>query len=175
MGLSRWKLLYPVPHCHSLFYFLLPLWIMMEVTLQNGIYQIFIGVIMPLYNGNRVICLSCLPAVWNLSLLYLSLWGPSGHVLWTWVLQSLLGGVQSSVFVCMGIFLRPSVWYRTSAFECRFLKCVFFSQVPQREDSGGWCTQYFLPGVRVLPVGARACDRECGFQRDGPAVPTVRH
>lgn len=35
----------------------------------------------------------CVLAVWNLSLLYLSVWGSSGRVLWTRVLQSMLGRV----------------------------------------------------------------------------------
>lgn len=57
-------------------------------------------------------------------------------------------------------------------FLCAHL-CI--CQVPQCKDSGGWRTQYLLPGLWVLPVGASACDRECGFQRDGPTISTVWH
>lgn len=53
--------------------------------------------------------------------------------------------------------------------------CVCVSQVPQCKDSGGWCSQYLLSCLWVLPAGAGACDRERGFQGDGPAISSVWH
>lgn len=47
-----------------------------------------------------VASLCVLPAVWHLSLLHLSLWRPDWHVLWSWVLQILLGGVRPLIPVC---------------------------------------------------------------------------
>lgn len=48
-----------------------------------------------------VASLCVLPAVWHLSLLHLSLWRPNWHVLWSWVLQILLGGVRPLIPVCI--------------------------------------------------------------------------
>lgn len=106
----------------------------------------------------------CILAVWNLPLLHLSLWGSCGHVLWSWVLQILLGRVRIRLFV--GADAPPAH---------QLYICSFLHQVPQREDSGGCRSQYFLPGLWVLPAGSGACDRECCFQRDGPAISTVWH
>ena len=76
----------------------------------------------------------------------------------------MLGRVGASLLMCVNDFTYFSVSEQSH---------TLVSQVSQCKDSGRGRTQYLLSGLRVLPVGACARDRERGFQRDGSALSAV--
>ncbi len=94
------------------------------------------------------VCVFFLSAVWNLSLHHLSVWGSSGHVLWTWVLQSMLGRVGTCVLcvctrtmlLCVWTFfwISSNVCYSASS-TWRFRRVTHIISSARRMSATSWC------------------------------------